>query len=73
MQIDAAMLQYQNHKLAQQLDVQRAEINGLKGKFSHLKSKQASYDDNLMTVNRVWNQVILCRGCLGLEFGCSSI
>lgn len=56
--VDAQMLQYQNHKLAQQLDVQRNEINVLEDKLSQLRSKQASFDDNLSTVNRVWNQVV---------------
>lgn len=55
------MLQYQNHKLAQQLDVQRNEINVLEDKLSQLRSKQASFDENLSAVNRVWNQVTLQR------------
>ena len=58
-QVDAQMLQYQNHKLAQQLDVQRNEINVLEDKLNQLRSKQASFDENLSTVNRVWNQVRL--------------
>lgn len=56
-QVDPSMLQHQNQRLAQQLDVQRSEISALEDKFSTLKGKQASYDDNLMTVNRRWNQV----------------
>jgi E3 ubiquitin-protein ligase BRE1 len=55
--VDAAMLQYQNQKLAQQLDVQRTEIGVLEGKCNSLRSKQASYDDTLVTINRIWNQV----------------
>jgi hypothetical protein len=51
------MLQYQNQKLAQQLDVQRTEISVLEGKCNSLRSKQASYDDTLVTINRIWNQV----------------
>lgn len=57
-QVDPSMLQHQNQRLAQQLDVQRSEISALEDKFSTLKGKQASYDDTLMTVNRRWNQVI---------------
>ncbi|KAG6544299.1 hypothetical protein Mapa_014302 [Marchantia paleacea] len=56
--VDAAVLQYQNHKLAQQLDVHRTEIHALQGKFNQLKSKQASYDDTLITVNRVWKELV---------------
>ena len=51
------MLQYQNQKLAQQLEVQRDEIHNLEEKFSQLKTKQAKYDETLVVVNRVWNQV----------------
>lgn len=57
MQVDAQMLQFQNHKLAQQLYVQRNEINVLEGKLNQLLSNQASFDDNLSKVSRVWNQV----------------
>ncbi|KAL2622082.1 hypothetical protein R1flu_002287 [Riccia fluitans] len=56
--VDAAVLQYQNTKLAQQLDVQRTEIHALEGKFNQLKSKQASYDDTLIAVNRVWKELV---------------
>jgi E3 ubiquitin-protein ligase BRE1 len=55
--VDPSVLQFQNQKLAQQLDVQRSEISFLEGKFSQLKNKQSSYDDTLMIVNRVWHQV----------------
>ena len=51
------MLQYQNNKLAQQLEVQRNEISVLESKLSQLRSKQVTFDDNLSTINRVWNQV----------------
>ena len=51
------MLQFQNHQLAQQLDHQRSEISALESRCRQFKSKQASYDDTLMTVNRAWNMV----------------
>jgi hypothetical protein len=51
------MLQFQNHKLAQQLDHQRSEISALESRCSQFRSKQASYDDTLITVNRAWNTV----------------
>eukprot|EP00249_Psilotum_nudum_P020098 c27565_g1_i1 orf=1014-3680(-) len=56
--VDAAMLQYQNQKLTQQLDVQRSEIHSLEAKFSHLQSKQASYDNNLASVHNVWEKLV---------------
>lgn len=51
------MLQYQNHKLAQQLEHQRSEISALESKCCQFKSKQASYDDTLIAVNRAWDLV----------------
>ncbi|KAL3691986.1 hypothetical protein R1sor_005637 [Riccia sorocarpa] len=57
--VDAGVLQYQNTKLAQQLDVQRTEIHALEEKFTQLKSKQASYDDTLIAVNRVWKELVV--------------
>jgi E3 ubiquitin-protein ligase BRE1 len=62
------MLQYQNHKLAQQLEHQRSEISALESKCSQFKSKQASYDDTLITVNRAWNQVCVVPSFLFLQF-----
>nr|XP_024399172.1 E3 ubiquitin-protein ligase BRE1-like 2 isoform X2 [Physcomitrium patens] len=57
-QVDAQMLQYQNHKLSQQLEVQRNEITVLEGRLKQLHSKQALFDENLSIVSRVWNQVV---------------
>lgn len=59
LQVDAAVLQCQNQKLVQQLDAQRNEMHILEGKFKELKDKQVSYDDTLITVNKLWNQVNL--------------
>ncbi|KAG0630974.1 hypothetical protein M758_1G217700 [Ceratodon purpureus] len=56
--VDPAMLQFQNHQLAQQLDHQRSEISALESRCSQFKSKQASYDDTLITVNRAWNTLV---------------
>lgn len=56
--VDAQMLQYQNEKLAQQLDVQRSEIHSLESKFNQRKSKQASYDANLSSVYNAWGEVV---------------
>lgn len=51
------MLQYQNQKLSQQLEVQKFEYSALQNKFNQLKDDQKSYDDTLATVKRSWEQV----------------
>lgn len=56
-QVDAAVLQYQNQKLVQQLDVQKHELQDLEAKIKELKDKQVSYDTRLITLNQIWNQV----------------
>lgn len=56
-QVDAAVLQYQNQKLVQQLDSQKHELHDLEAKIKELKENQTSYDDMLITVNQLWNQV----------------
>jgi FtsZ-binding cell division protein ZapB len=65
LQVDAAILQYQNQKLAQQLDFQLTEISALENRCNQLKSKQALHDETLMMVNGVWNQVCpsTCYSC----------
>eukprot|EP00271_Cylindrocystis_brebissonii_P013892 TRINITY_DN3440_c0_g1_i2.p1 TRINITY_DN3440_c0_g1~~TRINITY_DN3440_c0_g1_i2.p1 ORF type:complete len:864 (+),score=221.59 TRINITY_DN3440_c0_g1_i2:160-2751(+) len=52
------MLQYQNQKLSQQLEVQRLEIHELEEKTAHMQQKQAKYDDTLISVNRAWTQLV---------------
>lgn len=56
-QVDAAVLQHQNQKLVQQLDAQKHKLHDLEAKMKELRDKQASYDDFLVTLNRIWNQV----------------
>ncbi|KAK1356163.1 E3 ubiquitin protein ligase [Heracleum sosnowskyi] len=56
--VDAAVLQYQNQKLVQQLDVQKHELHNLEARIKELKDKQASYDEILITVNQLWNQLV---------------
>lgn len=58
LQVDAAVLQYQNQKLVQQLDAQKHELHDLEVKIQELKERQSSYDDMLTTVKQIWNQVI---------------
>ncbi|KAJ8635964.1 hypothetical protein MRB53_010231 [Persea americana] len=67
--VDAAVLQCQNQKLVQQLDAQRNEMHILEGKFKELKEKQVSYDDTLITVNKLWNQLNDDLILLGLRAG----
>lgn len=57
MQVDPAVLQFQNQKLSQQLDVQKERIQDLEAKLQGVEQKQASYDANLIAVNRIWGQV----------------
>ncbi|GFZ18235.1 histone mono-ubiquitination 2 [Actinidia rufa] len=68
-QVDAGVLQYQNQKLVQQLDVQRHELLELEGKIKELKEKQASYDNLLITVNQLWIQLVDDLILLGLRAG----
>ncbi|PPS04684.1 hypothetical protein GOBAR_AA15980 [Gossypium barbadense] len=68
-QVDAAVLQYQNQKLVQQLDIQKHELHDLETKIKELKDKQASYDDMLITVNQLWNQLVDDLVLLGIRAG----
>ncbi|XP_077240995.1 histone mono-ubiquitination 2 isoform X2 [Tasmannia lanceolata] len=66
---DPTVLQYQNQNLVQQLDAQKNEMHILEGKFKELKDKQISYDETLITVNKLWNQVVDDLILLGLQAG----
>lgn len=52
------MLQYQNQKLEQQLDVQRSEINLIEGKCNQLRTKQASLEGSLHKVQNAWGMFL---------------
>ncbi|TXG73101.1 hypothetical protein EZV62_001680 [Acer yangbiense] len=67
--VDAAVLQYQNQKLVQQLDTQKHELHDLEAKMKELLEKQTSYDDMLITVNRLWNQLVDDLILLGVRAG----
>ncbi|CAI7874012.1 unnamed protein product [Closterium sp. NIES-53] len=56
--IDPSVLQFQNQKLSQQLEVQKERIHELESRFEDLKARQSDYDDTLMTVNSAWNQLV---------------
>ncbi|KAJ9555206.1 hypothetical protein OSB04_009820 [Centaurea solstitialis] len=55
--VDATVLQYQNQKLVQQLDVQKQELHDLENKIKELRQEQTSYDDFLITINQLWSQL----------------
>ncbi|KAG6433183.1 hypothetical protein SASPL_104791 [Salvia splendens] len=56
--VDAAVLQYQNQKLVHQLETQKQELHDLESNIKEYKVKQASYDDILIKVNQLWNQLV---------------
>ncbi|KAL6554983.1 hypothetical protein OROGR_006241 [Orobanche gracilis] len=67
--VDAAVLQYQNQKLVQQLDTQKQELHDLESKIKELKEKQTLYDEVLIKVNQHWNQLVDGIILLGVQAG----
>lgn len=67
--VDAGVLQYQNQRLVQQLDAQKHEIHDLETKMEEIKHKQDSYDNVLITVNSLWNQLVDDLILLGVRAG----
>ncbi|GMI89160.1 histone mono-ubiquitination 2 [Hibiscus trionum] len=67
--VDAAVLPYQNQRLVQQLDIQKHELHDLETKIKELKNKQTSYDDMLIAVNQLWNQLVDDMVLLGIRAG----
>ncbi|OMO57925.1 Zinc finger, RING-type [Corchorus olitorius] len=67
--VDAAVLQYQNQKLVQQLDVQKHELHDLETKIKELKDRQSSYDDMLISLNQLWNLLVDDLILLGVRAG----
>ncbi|PIA50300.1 hypothetical protein AQUCO_01300798v1 [Aquilegia coerulea] len=56
--LDTAVLKYQNQKLVQQLEVQKAEYIATESKLCELKDKQQASDDTLTVIKRSWNKLI---------------
>ena len=52
-----SMLAFQNSKLKAQLEVKRDEFADLDRRHQQLVAKQASYQDNLLIIDRLWRQV----------------
>ncbi|KAG9155694.1 hypothetical protein Leryth_003973 [Lithospermum erythrorhizon] len=71
--VDAGVLQYQNHRLVQQLDAQKHEIHDLETKMKELKDKQSSYDNVLISVNSIWNQLVDDMILLGVRAGAGEV
>ncbi|GAB4844996.1 hypothetical protein Ancab_038389 [Ancistrocladus abbreviatus] len=67
--VDAAVLQYQNQRLVQRLDRQKHELHDLEAKIQELKERQSSYDDKLIAVNQLWNQLVDDLVLLGIRAG----
>ncbi|KAB2616974.1 E3 ubiquitin-protein ligase BRE1-like 2 [Pyrus ussuriensis x Pyrus communis] len=68
-QVDASLLQIQNQQLNQLVDKQKLDLQDLEAKIQELKDKQGSYDDFLITVNKLWNQLVDDLILLGLCTG----
>ncbi|KAL5232002.1 hypothetical protein ABZP36_030778 [Zizania latifolia] len=67
--MDAAALHYENQKLVQQLEAQKSEMRTLEGKFKDLRDDQCSYDNTLISLNKIWNQLIDDLVLLGVRAG----
>lgn len=57
LQLDTAVLQFQNQKLVQKLEAQKIEISSLEEKISRLQDKQQPYENNLALVNKSFEEV----------------
>ncbi|KAL1203722.1 E3 ubiquitin-protein ligase BRE1-like 2 [Cardamine amara subsp. amara] len=67
--VDATVLQFQNQKLVQQLDLQKKQLFDFENKIEQLQINQSSYDDELISVNRLWNQLVDDLVLLGVRAG----
>ncbi|KAG2648902.1 E3 ubiquitin-protein ligase BRE1-like 2 isoform X1 [Panicum virgatum] len=67
--MDSAALQYENQKLFQQLEAQKSEMHALERKFKELRDEQCSYDKTLISLNKMWNQLIDDLVLLGVRAG----
>ena len=56
--MDSTALQYENQKLVQQLEAQKSEMHALGCKFKELRDEQCFYDKTLISLNKLWNQVL---------------
>ncbi|KAK1261537.1 E3 ubiquitin-protein ligase BRE1-like 1 [Acorus gramineus] len=56
--LDATVLQFQNQKLLQQLEVQKVEYTALQNKFCQLKDKGCDFSDTLSVVDSSWKELV---------------
>lgn len=56
--LDVAVLQYQNQKLTQKLEVQKIEHKSLQNKYAQLKEKQEPYDMTVAVVKNCWDEIV---------------
>ncbi|XP_059633890.1 E3 ubiquitin-protein ligase BRE1-like 1 [Cornus florida] len=56
--LDTAVLQFQNQKLVQKLEVQKVECVVLENKFTQLREKQKAHDNTLVVVNKSWEELV---------------
>ncbi|KAH7315051.1 hypothetical protein KP509_21G031900 [Ceratopteris richardii] len=57
-QVDTVELQNENHRLAQQLDVQRNQIHDLELQFQGLKHKQVCFDESFASIQEAWEELV---------------
>ncbi|KAM3354357.1 hypothetical protein ACQJBY_025182 [Aegilops geniculata] len=67
--MDATALHYENQKLVQQLEAQKSEMHLLEAKFKELRNEQSSYDNTLISLDKMWNQLVDDLILLGVRFG----
>ncbi|CAH8354898.1 unnamed protein product [Eruca vesicaria subsp. sativa] len=67
--VDATVLHLQNKKLVQQLNLQKKRMYNVETKFHEFHLNQTSYDDQLISVNRLWNQLVDDLVLLGVRAG----
>jgi E3 ubiquitin-protein ligase BRE1 len=53
----------------QQLEAQKSKMRALEGKFKELRDEQCSYDNTLICLNKMWNQLIDDLVLLGVRAG----
>jgi len=68
-QLDTAVLQFQNLKLSQKLEAQQVECSILEDKLSQIKEKQLPYNSSLKTVHKSWEKVTLNLLSILIELG----
>ncbi|KZV49042.1 hypothetical protein F511_10993 [Dorcoceras hygrometricum] len=56
--LDVAVLKFQNQKLIQKLETQKAEIAGLADRLGLLKDNQKSYEKTLDVVDNSWKELL---------------